>query len=128
SLYIGLTSLLDQVQEDLSGKRIGFYSYGSGCVAEYFSGIVQAGYEAVLQRDYHADLLTTRTLLTHQEYEAFYQFKYVEDGSDQDIPSYRTGAFRLTQLQQHKRIYEKVTVDPVIKVKPSTGKPPVVVS
>jgi len=42
SMYVALTSLLDTAEEDLAGKRIGFYSYGSGCVGEFFSGTVQA--------------------------------------------------------------------------------------
>ena len=40
SLYVGLASLLDLTTEDMTDQRIGFYSYGSGCVAEYFSGVV----------------------------------------------------------------------------------------
>jgi hydroxymethylglutaryl-CoA synthase len=111
ALYIGLASLLDYEAEDLTGKRIGFYSYGSGCVAEFFSGIVQSGYRSVLQNSYHADLLATRQLLTYEEYEKFYQYSYPEDGSNQDIPYYRTGMFRLAKFQQHKRLYEKVPHD-----------------
>jgi len=106
SLYVGLASLLDSATGDLAGKRIGFYSYGSGCVAEYFSGIVQPGYRNRLNTPYHAELLAARERLTYEEYEKFYTFKYVEDGSQQDIPAYQTGAFRLTKLQQHKRVYE----------------------
>ncbi len=109
SLYIGLTSLLDLAEEDLTHKRIGFYSYGSGLVAEYFSGVVQPGYRDALHTAYHHELLTTRTSLTYDEYESFYTFNYVEDGSDQEIPVYDTGLFRLTKLHKHKRIYEKVS-------------------
>ena len=107
SLYIGLTSLLDCTQESLANKRIGFYSYGSGCVAEYFSGVVQPSYLDVLHTSYHEQLLTERELLSYEDYEAFYTFHYQEDGSQQNIPSYRTGLYRLAQLDQHKRIYEK---------------------
>lgn len=106
SLYVGLVSLLDSLK-DLTHKRIGFYSYGSGCVAEYFSGIVQSDYHKMLHRDYHQQLLARRKTLTYQEYESLYQFKYVEDGSEQIIPQYETGNFRLAHLQQHKRIYQK---------------------
>jgi hydroxymethylglutaryl-CoA synthase len=109
ALFIGLASLLDSAQEDLTGKRIGFYSYGSGCVAEYFSGVVQAGYRDALNTKYHTDLLASRAPLSYQEYESFYQYKYPEDGSEQDIPMYSTGAFRLTKLQNHKRIYTRLT-------------------
>lgn len=108
SLYICLASLLDKAQEDLSGKRIGFYSYGSGCVAEYFSGVVQPGYRDVLNTDYHEDLLSSRAQIGYNEYEKLFTFKYADDGSDQEVPVYHTGRFRLTKMQQHKRIYEKV--------------------
>jgi len=108
SLYIGLASLLDTVKEDLTNKRIGFYSYGSGCVAEYFSGVIQPGYQAVLHTDYHFNLLASRTALSYAEYADFYQFSYIQDGGEQEIPIYDTGFFRLARLQKHKRIYEKV--------------------
>lgn len=108
ALFIGFASLLDNAQEDLSNQRIGFYSYGSGCVAEYFSGVVQPGYRDVLNTDYHTALLAERAMLTYEEYAAFYQFSTVQDGSEQQIPAYNTGFFRLAALQHHKRIYEKV--------------------
>lgn len=109
SLYIGLTSLLDLSTDDLSSKRLGFYSYGSGCVAEYFSGIVQEGYHTALNTAHHTKMLAERTPLTYSEYEAFYSFKYPEDGSSCEIPKeYRTGQFKLTAVRDHKRIYEKI--------------------
>lgn len=105
SLYIALASLLDHTQEELSGKRIGFYSYGSGCVAEYFSGIVQADYRKYLNTEHHKYLLASRTLLNYEEYEEFFNFTYVEDGSEQTIPTYNTAAFCLRKMEQHKRLY-----------------------
>ncbi|EKD72442.1 MAG: hypothetical protein ACD_45C00675G0006 [uncultured bacterium] len=108
SLYIGLTALLDLAEENLAGKRIGFYSYGSGCVAEYFSGIVQPGYRAILDTAYHQKILALRTHLAYAEYEAFYLFHYPVDGSPCDVPQHHTGHFRLSAIREHKRIYEKV--------------------
>ncbi len=110
SLYVGLASLLDNSQEDLTDKRIGFYSYGSGCVAEYFSGVVQSGYQAHLHQAYHADLLAARQELDYQGYANFYQFDYVEDGSMQAIPAHDVGAYRLARIENHKRIYEAVSI------------------
>lgn len=107
SLYVGLASLLDAAPADLSGKRIGFYSYGSGCVAEYFSGVVQPGYRQVLDTAYHQQLLRDRQLLSYDEYETFYSYHYPEDGSEYTIPHHQTGLFRLARLEGHKRIYEK---------------------
>jgi hydroxymethylglutaryl-CoA synthase len=108
SLYVGLTALLDLAEEDLTGKRIGFYSYGSGCVAEYFSGVVQSGYKAVLDTEYHANMLTNRTALNYADYENFYTYQYPEDGAHCEIPRYQSGSFRLAAIRDHKRIYECV--------------------
>jgi hydroxymethylglutaryl-CoA synthase len=109
SLYVGLTSLLDLTQEDLSFQRIGFYSYGSGCVAEYFSGVIEPSYRQQLHAAYHQAMLIERIALSYHEYEAFYSFKYPEDGSVCDIPLYQSGPFRLAAIKEHKRIYEKTT-------------------
>lgn len=107
SLYVGLASLLDLTSDDLSGKRLGFYSYGSGCVAEFFSGIIQPGYQKILNTAQHQRLLADRIALTYPEYAAFYSFKYPQDGSLCEIPSYQTGPFRLVAIRDHRRIYEK---------------------
>lgn len=109
SLYIGLTALLDLAEEDLAGKRLGFYSYGSGCVAEYFSGVVQPHYQKILHTDYHETMLKTRQDLTYAEYEKFYSFDYPQDGSRCETPTHQTGQFRLAAIDNHKRIYEGET-------------------
>lgn len=109
SLYIALASLLDNEAENLAGKRIGFYSYGSGCVAEFFSGIVQPTYRENLRSTFHRDLIESRTKLTYSEYADFFNFEYNSLGEEQIIPEYDTGFYRLTKLQQHKRHYELVS-------------------
>jgi hydroxymethylglutaryl-CoA synthase len=43
SLYLALASLLDAEAAALEGRRIGLFSYGSGCGAEFFAGRVVAG-------------------------------------------------------------------------------------
>ena len=108
SLYIGLASLLDSAP-DLTGKRLGLYSYGSGCVAEFFSGVVQPGYRDVLETEYHQALLAKRQSLSCPEYEAFFSFQYPADGSHCEIPLHETGQFRLASIADHKRYYEKTT-------------------
>ena len=109
SLYIGLAALLDLNEADLANKRLGFYSYGSGCVAEYFSGVVQPGYRKHLDSIRHQAMLDNRIELDYDQYQAFYSFKYPEDGSYCKIPAHQTGQFRLASIQDHKRHYEKVT-------------------
>lgn len=47
SVYLALASLVDNA--DLGdGARVGLYSYGSGCSAEFFSGVVDAGSRAAV--------------------------------------------------------------------------------
>lgn len=106
SLYVGLTSLLDTVTTNLANQRIGFYSYGSGCVAEYFSGTVQTGYEKMLHTVEHQAMLANRKRLSYKEYESFYNFPHPKDGSACDIPAHQTGKFRLAAVRDHQRIYE----------------------
>lgn len=109
SLYVGLASLLDLAEQNLTNKRIGFYSYGSGCVAEYFSGTVQPGYEKVLDTEYHQQMLVERRSLSYADYELFYTFPYPQDGGRCDIPRYTLGRFRLAAIVDHKRIYETIS-------------------
>jgi hydroxymethylglutaryl-CoA synthase len=46
SIYLGLTSLLEQGLLH-PGQWVGFGSYGSGCTAMFFSGVVQPGIESL---------------------------------------------------------------------------------
>ncbi|MEH6824375.1 MAG: hydroxymethylglutaryl-CoA synthase [Motiliproteus sp.] len=105
SIYIGLVSLFDHAAEDLSGKRVGFFSYGSGCVAEFFSGTVVAGYRDSLHTQRHRAMLEARTELTYTQYLKFYNFEFPADGGDHCMPEQTTGPFRLASIDQHKRIY-----------------------
>jgi len=109
SLYVGLNSLLDHSKDDLTGKRIGLYSYGSGCVAEYFSGVIQAGYQKNLRSAAHRKMLENRTELTFQQYEDIFNLRFPTDGGEHTFAQYQTGAFRLSGVNQHKRIYERTT-------------------
>lgn len=113
ALYISLASLLDNNGTDLSDQRIGFYSYGSGCVAEFFSGVVQEGYKYLLDKPFHQALLNQRKELDITEYEKLYAFKHPKDGRQLTIPCYTTGQFRLSEINKHKRIYEKSQAKPV---------------
>lgn len=108
ALYISLASLLDNSKTNLDDQRIGFYSYGSGCVAEFFSGIIQTGYKYLIDKPYHQLLFKDREVLDINEYEKLYDFTYPQDGRQLSIPRYTQGRFRLSEINKHKRIYEKV--------------------
>jgi len=107
SLYVGLNSLLDHSKTDLTGKRIGLYSYGSGCVAEYFSGVIQPGYQQNIRSAAHRKMLENRTELTFQQYEDIFNLRFPTDGGEHTFAQYQTGVFRLAGVNQHKRIYER---------------------
>jgi hydroxymethylglutaryl-CoA synthase len=106
-LYQSLACLLDSSARDLSAQRVGFYSYGSGAMAEFFSGIVPPGYREHLFTDAHRALLDTRIELTVRQYEDIFHYGLPEDGGDHVMAPYRTGPFRLAGIKQHKRVYER---------------------
>ncbi|MEJ6348725.1 hydroxymethylglutaryl-CoA synthase [Holzapfeliella sp. He02] len=71
SLYLSLVSLLHQGNLN-SGDLIGFYSYGSGSVAEFFAGRLVAGYQNEIATNHMQDFLASRQKLSIDEYEAIY--------------------------------------------------------
>jgi hydroxymethylglutaryl-CoA synthase len=111
SLYESFTSLLDHDPEDLSGKNVSFFSYGSGCTAEFFSGTITPGYSQHIFKDSHFDLLEDRIPLTVQQYEDMFNLAVPTDGWSYRFGRYRTGAFRFAGMHKHKRIYEKSDMD-----------------
>jgi len=108
ALYEGLACLLDTCPDNLAGRRIGLFSYGSGCTGEFFSGIVTRGYRKRLLTDRHRRLLEDRTELTVQAYEDILNLRVPEDGLAYEFAPYCTGGFRLAGVREHKRCYEVV--------------------
>jgi len=105
SLFVAITSLLENCTEDLAKKRIGLFSYGSGCMAEYFSAIVQPNYQNYLMTDFHRNLLNQRQAVTVSQYEQFYGSVLPQDGTPYTMPIHDNGQFRFTGLDEHKRLY-----------------------
>ena len=69
SLYLGIASLLHAEGAKLAGRRIGLFSYGSGCSSEFFSGVVGAqAAEQVAKAGIDA-LLASRTRVDVAGYE-----------------------------------------------------------
>lgn len=81
SLYLSLISLLEQSEQLKDGSRIGLYSYGSGAVGEFFTGILQPNYREYLQTKSHAELFASRTEISIEEYEEVFQQTIPIDGS-----------------------------------------------
>ena len=105
ALYIALSSLLENTPDDMAGKRIGFFSYGSGAVAEYFSGVVQTGYKAALRTKEHGTLLSDVQTCDMDTYHKFYDFAGPRDGETLIMPSYETGPLYIEKIEHHKRNY-----------------------
>lgn len=106
ALYLALVSLLENDRSDLTGKRIGCYSYGSGAVGEFFSCLIQPDYRKHLFSHAHATMLQRRKILRVPEYETLYQTHIPLDGSPWITPHWKKEGFRLQGIKEHVRQYE----------------------
>lgn len=68
SVYLALCGLIDSV-EITSPKRVGIYSYGSGCSSEFYSGIITPRSREILQTMHINDAVARRYPLNMQEYD-----------------------------------------------------------
>lgn len=68
SLYVCLATMLEDEGRALAGSRIGLFSYGSGCCAEFFTGTVPAGVGDGMRTGVR-DLLARRELIDVPTYE-----------------------------------------------------------
>ena len=107
SLYIGLASLLENDKEDLSGKHIGLFSYGSGCVGEFFAMTVCDGYREHSRRELHLAMLEQRQELDYQTYAELFSHSCPQDGGEHYFPEMAAGHYRLAGIHDHKRIYSE---------------------
>ncbi|QNP74726.1 hydroxymethylglutaryl-CoA synthase [Streptomyces roseirectus] len=104
SLYVGLAALLDHA-DDLSGRAVGFLSYGSGSVAEFFAGTVVPGYRARLRTAANRTAIGRRTEIGYDRYRHLHERSFPCDGGDHPTPNETTGPYRLVGLADHKRLY-----------------------
>ena len=107
SLYIALASLLENDPEDLSALQLGLFSYGSGCMAEFFTATVCEGYQQHLRQTAHRQLLSQRHSLTYEEYEKRFYFSYPKESGNFEFPVMTNGHYRLSAVRNHQRIYTK---------------------
>lgn len=107
SLYLSLVSLLENSPRNLTGKKIGLYSYGSGCTAEFFSGRVMFGYEKHLLVDQHLNMLKKRDALKYKDYLRFHDaYIGVAKGAGHELGVFERNRYLFKGVDNHKRIYE----------------------
>jgi polyketide biosynthesis 3-hydroxy-3-methylglutaryl-CoA synthase-like enzyme PksG len=68
SLYFALCGLIDHAQLD-GGKRVGLFSYGSGCSSEFYSGLLTSRSRSRLSGWKIGEKLNQRYELTMEEYD-----------------------------------------------------------
>ncbi len=88
---------------------IGFFAYGSGCVAEFFVGRVMAGYKDNLYYDYHKTMLKNRTEIDFDTYINYYKAynNYPVDGSCMTLSKNSDAPFILCEVKNNIRFYTK---------------------
>jgi len=101
SLYLCLASLLEGQAASLVDRPLSFFSYGSGCCAEFFSGRVTASAPPLAGRIGLDALLDDRHRLDVAGYEALARGA----GGLGDVAWPRAGA-HLVSVQDHRRVYE----------------------
>ncbi|HEX8439880.1 hydroxymethylglutaryl-CoA synthase [Archangium sp.] len=105
SMYLALASLLSSSREDLTGKRVGLFSYGSGSCAEFFTGVVSPEAQARVKALGLETLLERRRALSIPEYEQIMNAREkLDEKPAEETPG--TG-FRYLGTRDHKRIYAR---------------------
>jgi hydroxymethylglutaryl-CoA synthase len=106
SLYLALTSLLQHTTKNLDGQRLGLFSYGSGCCAEFFTGTVVPGAQEKVRALGLDAQLAGRRALSMPEYESVMNARDAMDQKPAEAPGEGTG-FRYLGTTGHRRIYAK---------------------
>jgi hydroxymethylglutaryl-CoA synthase len=101
SLYLALAGLLDAQAYSLAGKRVGMFSYGSGCTSEFFSGVVGPRAAERANAASIAEVLAGRERIPVDEYERIMALTAPIDTAP------RAGAFRFTGVDNHRRQYAR---------------------
>lgn len=108
SLYLGLLSLLEQGETLQAGDRIGLFSYGSGAVGEFFTGMLQPSFREHLFLDKHTTMFASRKEISVEEYEKVFSEILPTDGSSVEVAVEHDPAnICLRGIKDHMRQYVK---------------------
>ena len=101
SLYLGLASLIHAQGMELAERRIGLFSYGSGCASEFFSGVVGVRAAPVIARTRLEEMLDQRVRIDMAEYVRI--MNLAPDAPVDEAPA--PGAFRFAGFVDNRRTY-----------------------
>lgn len=108
SLYLSLLSLLENGNLS-AGSLVGLFSYGSGAMAEFYSGKLVAGYEQELDQAADEKMLNRRQKLSIPEYEHIFNEALTDPADGQELTSDdETGIWYFAGLRDHIRQYKKI--------------------
>jgi hydroxymethylglutaryl-CoA synthase len=103
SMYLSLLSILATDSRNLDGKKLGFFSYGSGCCAEFWTGTVTPGAQARVKALDIEGALSRRKRLSVSEYE---QMMITRESMD-TRPAEQDGSagLRFLGIERDRRVY-----------------------
>lgn len=120
SNFVGICSLVNSVNDLQAGDRIGFYSYGSGSIGEYYSGLMMPNAKKVIGSMKIDEALDARKKVSVEEYELIENLRhnaieapdYTPDFSVADnwFDKYYKGSGKLVlkKVENYYRTYERV--------------------
>ncbi len=106
--YMGLASLMENERERIEGKRIGIFSYGSGCGAEFLLYNMKSGIGPIIDSLRFKEQLARRKEITFEQYTQMYsksseEVFYYPDEAMAFKDQYTKFVF--TGFKDHKRQY-----------------------
>jgi hydroxymethylglutaryl-CoA synthase len=107
SLYLSIAGLLEREDRQIENARIGLFSYGSGCCAEFFSGLVGPDAGAWRDRIGIVDALERRVEVDYQSYLDLRTRNVTRsrNGSFVDMVNGGSDSVRFMGVNDHMRIY-----------------------
>lgn len=119
SNFVCLSGLI-KTMEDLTGERIGLFSYGSGCIGEFYSGTILPDAKKMVEDLKIDEELDKRKAISVKEYEALENLRetYIENPNfvpdfsilDNWYDKYYKGSGKLVlkEVKDYFRTYERV--------------------
>ncbi len=108
SVYMGLASLLETERDRVEGKRVGVFSYGSGCGAEFFLCQLKTGLSEIIRGMRFQEQLDRRKSVTFEQYVQWYSRSGAETlYHPAEVEAHKDPFTRFTFIgfKDHKRQY-----------------------